>query len=115
VRLTGCPSSVVVGPHTYTIVIDADEAQRERVTHANVDCVYTRIVVNPAQSATQLRDSVVHELLHAIMHNTGLTGYDDAPLDDSLAERVARALSPAVYDLLQRNSALVDWLTERAT
>jgi hypothetical protein len=55
--VTGCPSSVVVGPHTYTIVVDADEAQRERVTHGVVDCVYTRVVVNPAQSDSQLRDT----------------------------------------------------------
>ena len=105
------PAHVDVGPHRYTVVVDEHEAQRERVTFGSTDTVYTRIVINPAQAPSQLRDTLTHEVIHALLNNAGLTDFDQAVLDHEAAERVCRALAPALLLLLRVNPDLAAYLT----
>ena len=108
------PARVVVGDHTYRVVVDTRRCEQADVTYGATFPSRTEIVVSPAQASSQLRDTVLHELLHAICDDVGLSDYRDAPKDSVLSqeveERVVRALTPAVLALLRRNPRLVTYL-----
>lgn len=106
---TKLPESIDVGPFTYTVVTDELDVLRTCVSeHKELlgfhDEKALRIVVDPSQAPGQQRDTLLHELLHAVAAMTG------ADLGDN-EEKVVRRLSPALLDLLRRNPNLVRFLT----
>lgn len=109
------PASVRVGNHVYRLTASPQRAADSDVTFGITFTERTEIVLNPDQAASQLRDTVLHELLHAVCDDVGLTDYRDAPKDSVLSqeleERVVRALAGGVLALLRRNPRLVTYLT----
>lgn len=99
------PDSIVIGPHRYTI--GADE---EMASWGEYYCGSASIVYDPDQVPTMLRDTVLHEVLHAITDMAGLHHEFGAKRD----ERWVRGIAPLLLDALQRNPDLVAFLTERS-
>lgn len=64
----------------------------------------TLIYLNTKQSAGQLRESMLHELLHAIL------SYAPQPLTYDDEERLCRSLSPWLLMTLRDNPDLVKFL-----
>lgn len=63
-----------------------------------------RIVVDNSQRGGFMRDTVLHEALHACLFATGLN------LGDGEEERLVAALSPVLLAALRDNPALVAYL-----
>lgn len=104
------PKAVQVGPHRYKLQIGRDAIAK--ASHADgatlmgwTDKAAHRIAVDPDQSLSSQRDTVLHECLHAIAESVhiGLTPDDE--------EALVRRLAPALLDLLRRNPKLTAWLT----
>lgn len=105
------PKQVLVGPHHYKLVCDADAIAKAShrdgsALYGSTDKVKLVIVVDPAQARSQLADTVLHESLHCLLALVG------ADMELEQEERLVRSLSPALLDWLRRNPKLIDWLTE---
>ncbi len=100
------PTRVKVGPHMYRVtavpdvghvVHDGDEDLLGHVDHRSGE-----ITLGTDMSASQKQDTLLHELLHAVLD---LLGRDD--------EALVRLMTPPLLDLLQRNPKLVEYLMQR--
>jgi hypothetical protein len=96
------PRVVRIGPHRYAIRSERIEGDDTFGDCSPGACL---IRIDPRQTASQRRDTLVHELLHALCSLTGLNEKVDE-------EDLVLRLSPALLDLLRRNPALVRYLTE---
>ena len=67
-----------------------------------IDYNKTELLIRPGQSATRERETVMHEVLHAIWDLAGLS-------DENIVNRI----SPLLLDTLRRNPHLVDFLLEK--
>lgn len=110
------PRYLQVGPHRYRIVVDAGAASELSVDLGETSTVLARIVVHPGQARTQLRDTLLHEALHALLDTAGLTapGTYLTLHDHDDQERLIASLSPLLLDTLRRNPALLTFLLEDA-
>lgn len=109
--MTDLPTSVDVGPFTYTI--HADEA---RMNKANRDdgsdawgcCNHAKleIIIDPNQAPAMIQDTLLHETLHALTAMVGLTD----ELSARREEAIVRRLTPALLHMLRTNPALVGYL-----
>lgn len=106
------PKSVRVGPYRYTVKVDADRI-KELEKESNVDLYgitthgILEIVLQPDVADTVLRETLLHEVLHAVLFNTGISDR----MTDKAEEHLVRALSPALFSLLRDNPDLVQYLT----
>ena len=96
------PQRVQVGAITYTLTYDATmgdlgETQPDK----------QRIALRPGQAPDYLADTVLHELLHAMLAHTPLD------LTHEQEEAICLTLAPALLDTLRRNAALADFLLDR--
>jgi len=75
-------------------------------------CLYqhSRLEIATPQTAVNLRDTVLHEIMHAILAKQGHTGscFDS----DETEERYISALATGVIGVLQDNPELAAWLIE---
>jgi hypothetical protein len=69
--------------------------------HGVVDYVDCTIRIEAEQNVQVKRTTVLHEAVHAILHNAGLDDHD---------ERLVVALGFGLDALLRENPALVEWL-----
>jgi hypothetical protein len=69
-----------------------------------------QIVIDP--NIRHLRDTLLHEALHAVIAQTGLSE-SGAPLHGDSEEQVVRALTPMLLHLLRENPKLIQFLVER--
>ena len=69
-----------------------------------------QIVIDPA--VRHLRDTLLHETLHALFAQTGLSE-NNGPLSGDNEEQVVRALTPLLLHLLRENKNLIQFLIER--
>ena len=95
------PPTVKVGPHTYQIRLHALEN-----LSGDCDTDRLRIRIDRSMRGSQRRDTLLHEVLHAITSMTGL----DHELGDSTDEAVARRLAPALLDVLRANPKFTEYL-----
>jgi hypothetical protein len=68
------------------------------------------IIIDP--NVRQLRDTLLHEILHAIIAQTGLAE-TSGPLHGDAEEQTVRALTPLLLHVLRENRALINFLIER--
>lgn len=106
------PTSVRVGPYRYTVKVDADRIKElEKESDTDLYGITTHglleIVLQPAVADMVLRETLLHEVLHAVLFNTGLADR----MTDKAEEHLVRALSPALFSLLRDNPDLVQYLT----
>jgi hypothetical protein len=104
------PRTLDIGPHVYAVDVNAKRADDASVRYAQVNIPKLEIVVNPDQHASQMADSLLHEVLHAVMDLQGAC-VGEAPLVDPKAEEpLVRAMTPLVLDVLRRNPDFVAFL-----
>jgi hypothetical protein len=105
------PATIKVGPHDYRILVDETrlrqfERERGQGHYAYADLRACEIVLDPTLPASQLRESLWHEVKHAVAH---VTAWFDGALDEE--DCIAR-MSPMELATLRDNPALVAYLTE---
>ena len=103
------PKAVKLGPYTIPIVFDR-EAMRVAGGNGAYNPDMSTIVLQDNNSLDVERDTVLHELLHAIWQMTNLTKRYPDQEEDSDGEKIIMDLSPRILELLQRNPALVRYL-----
>lgn len=106
------PGKVKVGHLTYAVEVSAKRCSDADVMYGQSDMRTAEIILNPAQCDGQLRDTTLHEVLHALMDQMGVQkGGDKALLattDDE--ERMVHALAPLLLGVLRDNPDLVAFL-----
>lgn len=98
------PASVRIGPHEWTVrrqPIDADGEYYGRTVEREL-----AILIAPGNAPSQERDTMLHELLHAIWAHTGLD------YDDEQQEQIVRSLSTPLLGALRDNPRLVTFLLD---
>lgn len=106
------PRKIHVGPHTYRVVVDTAAMNAESVDagEALVGRCCRRsqtIYVEPDQHPSQRRDTLLHEVLHAVASVTAL----ESEWGDEREEEIVLRMTPALLDVLRRNPRLVAYLT----
>lgn len=108
------PRRLKVGHLSYTVEVDAKRCREADVTYGQSDMRDSTILLSPEQSAGQLRDTMLHEVLHCVMDQTNIRHGGDKALiptgDDE--ERLIHALSPALLAVLRDNPRLIAFLLE---
>lgn len=112
------PRSVHLGPHTYAIkwrkerwtADPADDTERQtgefRVGETHL--LDNTIAVALDSAPTQVAATLIHEILHAALHQTHVRHM--AGWDDDVEEAIVTALEPKLLELFTRNPAAVAWL-----
>jgi hypothetical protein len=107
------PTKIQVGPHPYRIVYSDSRVVRlsddTDASYGECDTKQALITVDPSCSPSMLRDTVIHELLHAAMSLIGVG--EDPGIDRDAEERIVLRLSPVLLQLV-RDKRLVAWLQE---
>lgn len=106
------PAAVQVGPFAYEIQADEDAANRVSYEDAcrligQSNPERQTITLRPSVASMCLRDTLLHEVLHAICSLTGVS----KDLEDDEEEKAVNRIAPALLDVLRRNPALVEFLT----
>lgn len=99
------PKRLKIGPYDYKVqphVFDDGD-------YGECDCKKLVIRVDTSTAPGTVRDTIVHEALHALLD---LVGFGKR-LTEEAEEDLVRSLSPALLDLLRRNPSLVDFILER--
>jgi hypothetical protein len=104
------PSRVIVGPFPYVVLTDPKHvAKARRRAHdgrlGETDTTHLQIMVDAELPVAQVRDTVLHEVLHAVTWTVG--GWRKGDGEDDYIGRV----SPILLDTLRRNPQLVAYLT----
>lgn len=101
------PQTVEIGPFTYDISIDpADIDALGASLFAAIDPTSLLIALEPAQDQGQMRDSLLHEILHGTTFVAGL----DVDIEPEVLEDVIRRMSPILLGVLRDNPDLVSFL-----
>jgi Zn-dependent peptidase ImmA (M78 family) len=108
------PRKVKVGHARYTMKYEAELAS---ISGANGTCGEDTqtILIDPLMGRDMERDTVLHELLHAVFHLSDARAH--LPKDDSgdtkdAEEKVIRPLASQLLELLRDNPKLVAYLLE---
>lgn len=96
------PAEVLVLGQRWSVELTAD-ALHDGAQLGRSSLAQQRIVVNAAQHAEQLQDTVLHEVIHACIISLG-GGHH---------ERLVGMLTPVLLDVLRSNPDLVAYLTRR--
>lgn len=103
------PPRIKVGARVYTVTLDGARVG-EHGAHGLCVPEQEQIFLDPAMSAGTLRETLVHEIIHAVVHDVSASGA--APVfDDDLEERVCSVLAPRLLDTLRRNPRLATYIT----
>ncbi len=92
------PRSIDVLGKSWTVVIQ----EMEDTDYGMCEHAKNRIIVSPKQSTDSMRDTLLHELLHAI----------DIELQAKMGERRVRLIATGLLQVLRHNKALVAFLTD---
>lgn len=107
----GLPKRIKVGANWWTISFEENLADnRSQGLYGQVREQESEIALNPNQSYSQARDTVLHEVMHAIKTHT-LIGHPEAVESWSdLDETIALSYTPYLLMVIQDNPGLIDWL-----
>ncbi len=100
------PKSVQVGPHVYTITYEKGLVSATDGSSGATGADTQSILVDDQLGSTVERETVLHEVLHAVWTQTLL----DLTLDDNQEEQVIWSLSPRLLDVIRSNRSLIYWL-----
>lgn len=100
--ISDLPKVVRIGPWKFDVVQRDMQDKSGLCDFDQCDIIINSRIVEQAQ-----RETLLHEVLHAVMDATGL----DEWLGEEQTEDAVRRLSPMLLDTLQRNVELVDYLT----
>lgn len=97
------PDVVRVGSIDWDVTVNPDAKLYGKTRHKA-----TQIVLCP-QSPASMRDSLLHEVMHAVFWGAG--GEKLLDLDKDAEERLVRLLSPWLLSLIRDNPELIAFLT----
>jgi hypothetical protein len=100
--------TVQVGPNRYRVVLDQaaiDRIGAEGGTDLLGDTDREKLVItlSPGAAEDVVRETLLHEVLHAVFDVTGL-GHE---IGNKREEALIRRLSPALLDVIRRNPRLM--------
>lgn len=98
------PEQLKVGPLDWTVRVDTDAKLYGKTRHKA-----TEIVMCP-QSPASMRDTLLHEALHAVWWVAG--GEKLLDMDKDAEEQLIRLLSPWLLCLLRDNPDMIKFLLE---
>jgi len=101
------PKHLSIAPFSYTVREDKDACVSAGVLGYCLEDVEV-ILIDPLSSPGALRDTLLHESLHAIWGQTTL----NKKYSDEEEEEALLALSPRILSLIRDNPKLVSFLTE---
>lgn len=100
------PPRVNIGPRRYTIT-SSDVTTDGHDALGLCQPSYELITLSPSQGPATMRETLLHEVMHACFHAAvpfgGLVG-------DKTEEKVCSAVAPHLLDALRRNPRLVAYL-----
>lgn len=105
------PDKVKVGPLTYDIKNDSlahmlAEYEQKAGLYGRCDNPKQALILSPDLAPGQLRATLVHEILHAVINVSGVSlGNDDAE------ERAVAAIEMPLLGVIRDNPALIAYLT----
>ena len=108
------PNFIYVGPHKYFVETSKSALMEKMVEQktsglmGHVSTGQATIYINTDYAPTQQRDTLLHEVLHAIVYDTAL----HLDWDSVREEEVVSRLTPAILNVLRRNPELVECLME---
>ena len=107
------PRNVKVGPHLFSIRCDRKGMDKVCRTESSdlpghTDTTHLANTTDPDQAPGQLRDTLLHEVLHAICDTTGLAH----SWEQSNEEDAIRRICPMLLDTLRSSPSLVAFLVE---
>lgn len=102
------PAEVQIGPFTYDISTDpADlDAISDEPVYAAINPSSLLIALEATQDIGQLRDSLLHEILHGVTFVAGL----DQDIAPEMLEEIIYRVSPVLLDTLRRNPEVLGFL-----
>lgn len=102
------PSSVKIGAMRFAVrrAPHLAELGKEAITSARTQ----EVLVQPGQAPSYERDTILHEILHAVIAETGLRAWFS---DQDKEEEMVLVLAPALLEVLRENPALVRYLCEK--
>ncbi len=103
--MVGRPPAIIVAPHRFTVTYEDDLADNSQACGLCGEDKQ-QIHIDNDLGPTVERETVLHEVMHAIWHQTEL----DRKFKDSDEEMVAWTLAPRLLALLRDNEELVRWL-----
>lgn len=95
------PDKIKIGPHTFTVTYSPAVE-----LCGNTQVEHLAIGINTAQAPSQIRDTLLHELVHALLAPT--------KLDDDVEEQVCMALGPGLLALFVDNPDLHPYLVKES-
>lgn len=104
------PSRVQVGARTYGIKVDPKLAQVHDALGVHMGR-YSEIVLSPNQASASLRESFLHELLHACIFDAD--GGNEEWIKEEDEERIVAVLTPRLLDMLRRNPRVLTFLLNK--
>lgn len=103
------PKIIFIGPHDYEVSISKKKIDSN--LFGETDNTNSEIHVHPDQSLQNKRDTLLHEILHAIAFASGMKKVLE--WNDETEEKVIRLLSPWLLGVVQDNPDLIEWITEQ--
>jgi len=98
------PTHIILGAKRIKLRTGSDDFPDDRYAHYSP--TKNEIVVHPTTTGEDLADSILHEFVHASLHQRGV----DLPTRQE--ERVATVLGGDLLELITRNPELIAWLTK---
>ena len=102
------PKKILVAPFEYDVALEPTLASIGEAS-GGCDPDRTRIVVDALLSESAKKDTILHETLHALIHQTDLARRLKE-FDKDLEEDLVFALTPRLFALLLENPELVEYL-----
>lgn len=110
------PDHVLIGPHKFTIHYDqqyfldlARSSGSDRFGESSM--ANMTIVVSDARAFTGLQETLLHEILHCLIWQAGITiPEDDDASGDEREETLVGQMSGILLDCIKRNPHVFDWL-----
>ena len=103
------PREIQIGPFPFAVVYDESVCNRDAIEQGSGDHNFglmrpleQRIYVNPRQGPDMAKDTLLHEVLHALLMPLCLGSEEE--------ERIVAPLSTGLLDVIQRNPEFVEWL-----
>jgi hypothetical protein len=99
------PEVIYIGPHDYEV-----RAKKRLDTLGETLNNDTTILYRRSQSSSNLRDTILHEIMHAIVFQSGAAVAQKLSHQDE--ENLIVTLTPWILQVFQDNPALVEFLVE---
>ncbi len=106
------PKCVVAGPYRYEVSFDGEAAYDYHYYGA---CLYQskRLKLDPRQANTELPQTLLHEVLHALGNSYGITEWSkhETDKDDHVTDKID-LMATSLLMFIRQNPEVVKWLQE---